>query len=173
MKKLDWMFIFLVCILLSVFFPSTCRRVEPDMVEKTDTVVREINETIFIDKPKVVTVERLDTIIDTVETTTHDTVEINLPVSLKKYEGDTTTTEGTKVSYIANVSGYRASLDSIRFSVEHHDSVITKEITKYKTRRWVVSPSIGVGYGVITKKPDIFIGVSVGYAIPLGKKHKN
>ena len=173
MKKIDWMFIFLVCILLSVFYPSTCRREEPDVVEKTDTVVRERTETIFIDKPKVVTVERVDTIIDTVETTTHDTVEINLPVSLKKYEGDTTTTEGTKVSYIANVRGYRASLDRIRFSVEHHDSVITIEKTKYKKKHWFIAPSVGVGYGMFHKEVDCYVGVSVGYAIPLGKKRKN
>lgn len=40
---------------------------------------------------------------------------------------------------------------------------VTTWSQKTKKQRFLIGPSIGVGYGLLTKKPDVFIGVTVTY----------
>lgn len=61
-------------------------------------------------------------------------------------------------------------LDSIKFNLRgfytKEDKIITNTIIKReKQRKWHISPSIGVGYGLVNHKPDIYVGVSFGYTI--------
>ena len=130
---------------------------------KTDTVVTEKHDTILLTNTKPYTVIKYKTVVDTLKTTDSVKVPVEVPLSLQKYEGDTLSTDGTKVHYKASISGYRQSLDTLWFDVERQDRTITKEVIKWKNRRWSISPSIGVGYGVTTKKPDIFVGIGVSY----------
>lgn len=57
-------------------------------------------------------------------------------------------------------------LDSIRFDLKGYNvkdkEIITKTITK-RQKGFKVSPVVGVGYGVINRKPDIWIGVGISY----------
>lgn len=57
-------------------------------------------------------------------------------------------------------------LDSIRFNLKgyniHDKQVITKTIIK-RQKGLKVAPAIGVGYGVINRKPDIWVGVALTY----------
>ena len=128
-----------------------------------------------------VTVERIDTIYgdiltvhDTVpvakfrEVVRHDTVEnegekIEIPIETAVYE-DTLT---DSVSYKAQISGYRASLDSIwiNYPQKTIERTVEKEITitKTKTKHWGWGVHAGAGYGVITRKPDVFVGFTWGY----------
>lgn len=84
----------------------------------------------------------------------------------KKIYSDTIKTDSDKISYTAVISDNK--LDSIRFNVTYPrltDSIyITKTITetKYKKGKLLtINPSIGVGYGVLNKRPDIYVGVSL------------
>lgn len=164
MKKIDYIFICLACIIVSVFLPSNCRRGEEKTIVKTDTIVTEKHDTITIISPNPVKEIHYKTITDTLVTVDSVTVPVEVPISVKTYEGDTTTTNGTKVQYMANISGYRASLDSLWFGVDRNDTIIYKEITKYKKRHWFIGPSVGAGYGMFHKGVDVYIGVSAGYA---------
>lgn len=62
------------------------------------------------------------------------------------------------------------TLDSISFVLRgfytKEDKIITNTITKrQKARKWHVGAQAGYGYGVTTKKPDIFVGIGVSYTI--------
>jgi hypothetical protein len=83
--------------------------------------------------------------------TIHDSIEVPVPIMQKRYEDS---------MYTAWVSGFQPNLDSIRL----HTPEITTTITKYvekPAKRLAIGPSVGVGYGIINGKPDIFAGVTV------------
>lgn len=80
-----------------------------------------------------------------------DSMEVAIPIVQKRYEDSL---------FTAWVSGFRPNLDSIRL----HQREIFTTVTKYVERpakRLAIGPSIGVGYGIINGKPDIWAGVTV------------
>lgn len=125
-------------------------------VTKTDTVPQYITHTITKPVPVKETIIRHDTLY-------------NAPLSLKTYEDSITTNNNAKVQYKASVSGYMQSLDTIEFNVKYPmvtntiTNTITNEktITKYKNPKITAGIAAGAGYGIINKKPDIFIGFSL------------
>lgn len=77
-----------------------------------------------------------------------DTVWATVPRTQKRYEDST---------YTAWVSGYEPRLDSIE--VYRRTVTIVKRETVSKRNRFNVGLTGGVGYGIFTRKPDVFIGV--------------
>lgn len=129
-------------------------------VTKTDTVPQYITKTIT--KPIPIKEEIIR----------HDTL-YNAPLSVKTYEDSITTNNNASVQYRASVSGYMQSLDTIEFNVKYPmitntiTNTITNEktITKYKHPKITFNLSVGAGYGIINKKPDIYVGFSFGIPI--------
>lgn len=83
--------------------------------------------------------------------TIHDSIEVAVPIVQKRYDDSL---------YTAWVSGFHPNLDSIRL----HQREIFTTVTKYvegPAKRLAIGPSIGVGYGVINRQPDIFAGITV------------
>lgn len=125
-------------------------------VTKTDTVPQYITKTIT--KPIPVREEIIR----------HDTL-FNAPLSLQTYEDSIVTDNDAKVAYKAIISGYEQSLDTISFNVKYPmvtntiTNTITNEktITKYRNPKITAGIAAGAGYGIINKKPDIFIGFSL------------
>lgn len=76
------------------------------------------------------------------------------------------------LTYEASISGWSVEgdeypkLDSIKFDLRGFNirdkEVITKTITKPQ-RGLKLAPAVGVGYGVVNRKPDIWIGVGITY----------
>ena len=76
------------------------------------------------------------------------------------------------LTYDASISGWSVDndsfprLDSIRFNLRGYNvkdkEVITNTITK-RQKGFKISPSVGVGYGVVNRKPDIWVGISANY----------
>lgn len=132
-------------------------------ITKTDTLQKYITKTIT--KPIPIKEEIIK----------HDTL-YNAPLSVKTYEDSTTTDNDAKVKYRAIISGYEQSLDTIEFNVKYPmitntiTNTITNEktITKYKNPKITAGIAAGAGYGIINKKPDIFIGFSL--QIPIFSK---
>lgn len=77
-----------------------------------------------------------------------DSVSVEVPILQKMYEGK---------GYKAYISGYHASLDSIKLYRE--TKIITNTIMP-KTKRWGISLQAGYGYNGTEFKPYIGIGVS-------------
>ena len=153
MKKGFWFVVaFLAAsIAINVWFWTT--EPEPSIVIKRDTVwkdsiIREplpaetidIGKTVYI---KVPVPEYLPG--DTV----HDSIEVPVPIYQKRYEDSL---------YTAWVSGYRPNLDSIRLYLPEVQTTVTKTIV---TPAPLITFGIqaGGGYGIINRKPDIYVGV--------------
>lgn len=78
-----------------------------------------------------------------------DTVWAVVPRTQKRYVDST---------YMAWISGYEPRLDSIE--VYQKTVVVTKRVEgRVKNRRFNVGLTGGFGYGVFTRKPDVWVGV--------------
>ena len=141
---------------------------EPPMktVVTTDTLV--FRDTIHDSVPKLVYQEVVRYVKET-PISLHDTIlmskneenlyltdsgEVFVPITRKVYTDDST--------YRAVVSGYKATLDQI--DIYRKQTVITNTVTK--DRRWNFGLTGGIGYGLTTHKPDVFVGVGVTYRLP-------
>lgn len=84
-----------------------------------------------------------------------DTVWAVVPRTQKRYEDST---------YMAWVSGYEPRLDSIE--VYQKTVVVTKSVEgRGKGKRFNVGLTGGFGYGVFTRKPDVWVGVGCTWRI--------
>lgn len=83
-----------------------------------------------------------------------DTVWAVVPRTQKRYEDST---------YTAWVSGYEPRLDSIE--VYQKTVVVTKTQTVTKRNRFNVGLTGGFGYGLINRKPDVWVGVGCTWRI--------
>lgn len=155
MKKGFWIVLALLAasIAINVWFWTT--EPEPSIVIKRDTVwkdsiIREPLPAETINTGRVVYLRipvpgKRDTLRDTIR----DSIDIPVPIYQKRYEDSL---------YTAWVSGFEPNLDSINL----HQPTITETITKT-----IVKPSplitfgiqAGGGYGIINRKPDIYIGI--------------
>ena len=153
MKKGFWIVVALLAasVAINVWFWTT--EPEPSVVIERDTVwkdsiIREplpaetidIGKTVYIKVP-VPKYLPGDTI--------HDSIEVPVPIYQKRYEDSL---------YTAWVSGYRPNLDSIRLYLPEVQTTVTKTIV---TPSPLITFGIqaGGGYGIINRKPDIYVGV--------------
>lgn len=177
MKKRDFLLISIMCILVCVLWPKRCgnttvTKVERDTVTATETIYHttEAHDTIpvYIEK----TIKGTDTIY-VVDADTAKPVVMKLA---QKTYGNTIVQDSDTITYKAYLTGrsYEGEdypvLDSINFilSVQKLKEVqtITETITRsQKPRKWHLSANAGAGYGLINRKPDIYVGVGVSYTI--------
>lgn len=82
---------------------------------------------------------------------------------------DTTCTPPASVNYHLLVRTDNYDVDSIglKFNVDYpritQTQTITKEITKYKKKHFTWGVQTGFGYGIINRKPDLYIGMGAQY----------
>ena len=93
------------------------------------------------------TIAKLDTMV------VHDSVQVVVPITQKRYEGE---------DYRAWVSGYEPSLDSI--FVNHCTGVVTIR-ERLKPKRWGLGVQAGVGIGTVSRRIEPYVGVGVSYRI--------
>lgn len=160
--------IFTVALFVWAFYRSIPKILDiykTDGIEtKIDTVITEKRDTIILTNVKPYTEIKYKTVRDTFYTDKYDTVVVDVPLSVQKYEADTLSTDGTKVHYRASISGYRQSLDTLWFDVAHNEKTITKEIIKYKRNRgFKIAPYVGYGYGLNSKQFEPSVGICVAY----------
>ena len=155
--------------------PETPVETKTETVTKTDTITQWKTKTVSVTKPVPVystltkTVHDTLPVIKTIHSHSRDTVyaSVEVPVSSQKYSDEQVLQDSTRVSYNAIVSGYRASLDSLQFHVtypeRHINTSTVTTTTSVKRKHFGVGVSVGAGYGIINRKPDIFIGLSAVY----------
>lgn len=137
-----------------------CVHVAVGAAEHVDTFL--IHDTIrfqeTIEKP--ILKERIITMVDTVKADTVLTYE-------SKHFTDTLNLGGSSAVLDAFVSGVDCRLDSAKISAEIPTLTTVIEKTQYveKKKRFIdrfhVGPSVGVGYGLINKKPDLYVGLAL------------
>ena len=127
----------------------------------------------------------IDTVIDVDTFTRIDTVKIPKTILVpsktdtvwqEKIQNDTTLQVTRKTYDIDNdsvgahvvVSGINPMVDTLSiWSKKTYYTVnrtITKTIPMKDSKRFKIYPTIGVGYGVFSRKPDMFIGIGVTYS---------
>lgn len=92
---------------------------------------------------------------DTLRDTIRDSIDVPIPIIQKRYDDSL---------YTAWISGFEPNLDSLRL----HQSEIITTITKVVDRpasRFSIGPSVGLGYGVMNKQCDVFIGVTATWSL--------
>ena len=153
MKKGFWIVVALLIasIAINVWFWTT--EPEPSIVIKRDTVwkdsiIREPLPAETINTGRVVYMRipvpgPRDTI------TLHDSIDVPVPIYQKRYEDSL---------YTAWVSGYEPNLDSIDLRLPTITETVTKTIVK-PSPLITVGIQTGAGYGVINRKPDIYVGI--------------
>lgn len=121
--------------------------VKNDTVVVHDTIVRKIKEVKY----------KEIRIIDTVYLTSNS---ISIPIEQKHYSDS-----------IADIyiSGFEPNIDSINYHIPQQTVYIDKviEIEKERKAKWyedrfVITAGVSAGYGLVTKQPDVYVGIGVG-----------
>ena len=159
MKKVFW--IIFALLLLSVAAnvwlamrgPQVETTVEHDTIWK-DTTIYQPQSAETINTGRVVYIHipvpgERDTI------TLHDSIDVSVPIYQKRYDDSL---------YTAWVSGFEPNLDSIRVREREIITTITKVVDR-PASRFSIGPSVGLGYGVMNKQCDVFIGVTATWSL--------
>lgn len=134
-----------------------------DTVYTSDTI--EVTDTFCYFQPqyKIEYIERWDTLY-----TPKDTVPI--PYKRVEYVDSVVKGNGARVLYYASISGYEPSLDTLTFDVTYPEITNTEYVTttiekvvEKKNSRFSIGPSVGFGYGIFSKQPDLYAGLSLTY----------
>ena len=153
----------ILLLVIVLFFPQRITEIVNKTITQTiittDTIIEVRTITVRDTVPKIVYKElvRLDTIYYAV----NDIVTISVPVPIEQavYSGNIDTI-GT---YSATVEGYKPLLKSIEFDINIPLTTINRTINKQK--RWNFGIVGGTGYGLFTRKPDVFVGLGINYTL--------
>lgn len=147
--KLSLLLIFVLLICLKCCYSNNSKQ-KP--IRMTDTITIIKRDTIRIIEPQPVIKYRNKIVRDTLYNIDSILVTVNVPIETKVYQDS---------NYRAVVSGYKPELDSIYIFNKNQIHTINK--ISYKTKKWNISPSIGLGYGMFSKKVDMYVGFSLNY----------
>ena len=159
-------FLLAVMYILLFFLVKTNRESQviqekPEPVIITDTLTQVVYDTVFIDHFETVKLPVVDTTIcyitDTV--TRVDSIEVEVPISI--YKLDTIfSTDTTSLNIRIQNSGYDIKFDSLSYKFEYTPTLNKTNFFKEHLKFGV---GVSSGYGVFSKKPDVFVGVGFYY----------
>ena len=147
MKHVIYIIIIIIFVILNLYQYNKNNRIEINTVEVRDTVV--IRDTIKFDNPTLIYVK---TEPDTLYIESIDSTVVTIDKETKLYKDSL---------YELQLSGIRPNLDYI--NVYPKTTYITTEKVSYvkDKRRFTHGIQAGVGFGIVNKKPDVFIGYGV------------
>ncbi|MBP5421146.1 MAG: hypothetical protein J6Y78_01760 [Paludibacteraceae bacterium] len=175
--KVNKAFIVFLSVILAFLLASVAPKLydiyfnKPEIIEKTDTITKV--DTFYVQKYHTDTVFKTKTIekhhTDTLYKENGDTAVINL---VHNSASNTAIMDGDTIKYSAYMTGrsYEGEeypkMDSISFSlsaqkIKEVQTITIEKIIRQKGFR--ISPQVGVGYGMIQKKPDVYVGVGFSY----------
>ena len=149
----------LILTVLSVILLSTTIYYANNTQVKYDTVTK--NDTIIIKSIDTITIEKTN--ISYRDIIVLDTVFIkdtSLIVEQKVFEDSISTIYISGVNPELDSIEYRLPKDTVQIFTEKIQTVKEKE--SFWHNRFVVTAGIYAGYGLLTKKPDIYVGVGFG-----------
>lgn len=161
MKKALYIIGLFLCLWLGYFvgkrYNNPTQETTTKTIVRTDTIIK--RDTLYkeIIKPTYITEEVIR----------RDTIKADTTIEIKQREYLTIINNDSITGDIrAVVSGYEPSLDTLQYSFSIPERTITiyKESIKVKKQHFNFSVGVGLGYGVIHKKADVFVGGMVGYS---------
>lgn len=166
--------LFITLAILSIFYVNDNYNIKDwfNNTQKTDTVFSTKTDTLWKDTtiiekefvPKTIVKIKTDTLFKE----NGDTIQ--LITESKRFDKSIVSDKDT-VDVEIYTSGINTSLDSLKMRFKTHREIVTNtvEVTKYvKERkrfidRFHIQPQVGVGYGVLNKKFDTYVGVGIGF----------
>ena len=136
-------------------------RKQPKTVYLTDTITNVLYDTVFLVEYKTVKLHIHDTLNQTIirDSLRIDSIFVEVPIS--KFQLDTTfTTDTTVFNLSIRNSGYAVTLDTIFFNFKYTPR---PPKTNFFKDHFKFGAGVSTGFGVFSKKPDIFVGVGVYY----------
>ena len=137
-------------------------RKQPKTVYLTDTITNVLYDTVFLVEYKTVKLHIHDTLNQTIirDSLRIDSVFVEIPIS--KYQIDTTfSTDSTQLNLSIRNSGYAVTLDTLSYSFTYKPTYKTNFFKEH----FKFGVGVSTGFGVFSKKPDIFVGVGVYYTL--------
>lgn len=148
----------LLAILSVVLFFSTIYYANNKKVEYRETIK---NDTIVIKRIDTITIEKTN--ISYRDVIILDTVFVKdsaLVVEQKTYQDSISTIYISGVNPELDSIEYRLQRDTVKIEIEKVQTI--KEKDNFFKNRFVITAGAFLGYGLITKKPDIYVGVGFG-----------
>ena len=167
MKEIVKAIFLLAVIYLLLFFLVNTNRQSQVTTEKqsqpviiADTLTKVIYDTVFIDHFETVKLP-VDTLVyyitDTVVRV--DSIEVEIPIS--KFQLDTTlSTDTTRLDLFIQNKGYDVKLDSLSYNFKYTP---THQKSNFFKDHFKFGAGVSTGFGVFSKKPDIFLGFGFYY----------
>ena len=165
MKEIIKSMLILTVIYLLLFFlvktNRTCQVIQekPETVYLTDTLTQVMYDTIFIDHFETVKLPVVDTVTIINDSIRIDSVFVEVPISIYKFD-TCFTTDSTNLNIMIRNSGFNVTLDSLSYNFKYTP---TKTKTNFFKEHFKFGLGIGTGYGVFSKKTDIFLSIGVYY----------
>ena len=162
MKEIVKAIFLLAVIYLLLFFlvktNRTCQVIQDKQSQPviiTDTLTQVMYDTIFINHFETVKLPTTDTLILINDSIRIDSVFVEVPISVYKFD-TCFTTDSTNLNIRIQTSGYDINLDTLSYS-------FTYRPTKTKKTHWFIGPSLGLGYDFTSGKliPTIGIGLII------------
>lgn len=142
----------IIILIITCFRCCVSSKTKKEPIQQKDTITIIKRDTIRIIEPQPV-IQYVDRIVrDTLYSVDSILVPVDVPIETKVYQDS---------NYRAVISGYRPELDSI--SIFNKNQIHTINKITNKTKKWSISPSIGMGYGMFSKRFDMYVGFSIGY----------
>ena len=166
--------LFITLAILSIFYINDNYNIKDwfNNTQKTDTVFSTKTDTLWKDTtiiekefvPKTIVKIKTDTLFKA----NGDTIQ--LITESKRFDKSIVSDKDTADVEIYT-SGINTSLDSLKMRFKTHREIVTNtvEVTKYvkESKRFIdrfhIQPQVGVGYGVLNKKFDTYVGVGIGF----------
>ena len=152
----------LLVVLLSVksmkYYQKSQEKPEPKTIVISDTITKVVYDTLFIDHFETVKLPVVDTLTIINDSIRIDSVFVEVPISIYKFD-TCFTTDSTNLNIMIRNSGFNVTLDSLSYSFTYRPT----KINKTKKIHWFIGPSIGLGYDFTTGKfiPTIGIGLII------------
>ena len=166
MKEIIKSMLILTVIYLLLFFlvktNRTCQVIQEKQSQPviiTDTITNVLYDTVFIDHFEKVKLQVVDTLTIINDSIRIDSVFVEVPISIYKFDS-TFTTDTTSLNIRIQNSGYAVKLDSLFYSFTYKP---THQKTNFFKEHFKFGAGIGTGFGFFTRKPDVFLSIGVYY----------
>lgn len=162
-KWYKWVIIFLLGYIFFLLNLPKGTKPREIIIEKSDTItVRDTvhtRDTLTITKPIPKYVEIVKT--DTVFNDNGDTIQL---VTENKLYNDTLCYQNDSIILESSITGINPQLDYIKADWRRQEITNTITVTNYVKKKGLrITPQIGLGYGLLNKKTDVFLGIGLSY----------
>lgn len=166
MKEIVKSIIILAVIYLLLFFLVKTNRQSQVIQEKqlqpiiiSDTITNVVYDTLFIDHFETVKLQVVDTLTIINDSLRIDSVFVEVPISIYKFD-TCLTTDTTQLNLSIRNSGFNVTLDTLSYSFTYRP---TSPKTNFFKEHLKFGVGVSSGFGVFSKKPDVFIGIGLYY----------